>query len=387
MSFDIGVPSGLKAVALAFPFLSASYYLMSGSSGSSDRSYHSADEGDPWFDIQNGSSKNSQRERLKRVAEKASRTVSSRAYTFQGTVNDLGDALRDSKENTQFFSPDSELKDWGRGRPSTDGTTAQVSVLNITTIDAARLLHNSFRFTTPPDRPYPSYPRIGVLNFASATKPGGGFRNGIDAQEESIARVSTLYHSLDTREGKRFYRTHTDKSRRDPDFHFYTHSMIYSPHVIVFLNDDASYVSPVRIEVVSCAAVNAKELIPSIPKGQNPKVQLASLKVQIDKTMLERMARILYLFEKRGIRNIVLGTFGTGVFRNEVGLVARHWASLLIGENARFSKSFDRVIFAITGNANFGEFHEAFEAWGESKQTGRSSNNQRSTSYITGRGN
>ncbi|KAF9012724.1 hypothetical protein BDQ17DRAFT_1498306 [Cyathus striatus] len=34
----------------------------------------------------------------------------------------------------------------------------------------------------------------------------------------------------------------------------------------------------------------------------------------IDDTMKERMARVLYLFEKQGIRNVVLGSFGTGCF-------------------------------------------------------------------------
>ena len=41
--------------------------------------------------------------------------------------------------------------------------------------------------------------RIGVLNFASATKPGGGVINGSSAQEESLCRCSTLYPTLDRR--------------------------------------------------------------------------------------------------------------------------------------------------------------------------------------------
>ena len=37
---------------------------------------------------------------------------------------------------------------------------------------------------------------IGVLNFASAKNPGGGFLNGAMAQEESIAASSGLYETL-----------------------------------------------------------------------------------------------------------------------------------------------------------------------------------------------
>jgi len=76
------------------------------------------------------------------------------------------------------------------------------------------------------------------------------------------------------------------------------------------------------------------------------------------------------VFEQKGIKNIVLGTFGTGVFRNDVAIVARIWAHLLIVADARFKNSFDRIIFAVTGGKTFGDFQSAFEAWGESRAPG-----------------
>jgi len=77
------------------------------------------------------------------------------------------------------------------------------------------------------------------------------------------------------------------------------------------------------------------------------------------------MARILYLFEQRGVRNLVLGSFGTGVFRNDVNVVARLWAELLSVPGARFAGSFDRVFFAILGRKTFVDFGNAFNNPGQ----------------------
>lgn len=77
--------------------------------------------------------------------------------------------------------------------------------------------------------------------------------------------------------------------------------------------------------------------------------------------MRERMGRILFLFEKQGIKDLVLGSFGTGVFKNKVSLVAAIWTELLTAPGARFANSFDRVVFAIIGRSTFVEFKDAFE--------------------------
>jgi uncharacterized protein (TIGR02452 family) len=71
---------------------------------------------------------------------------------------------------------------------------------------------------------------VGVLNFASAKNPGGGFLGGAQAQEESIARSSSLYLSLTQARifnGFYDYNRHGEKG-------IYSHRIIYSPRVTIF---------------------------------------------------------------------------------------------------------------------------------------------------------
>lgn len=283
------------------------------------------------------------REALKKIAKSTLEAIERGEVFVRGTVHKLH--TLPAVQGTQFFEQN-RFDNWKSFSTTRVGhSSAYISILEISTLRCACLLSNIGNTQT-------DLGAIGILNFASAITPGGGFLNGAQAQEESIARSSTLYRTLTINAAQQFYRLHND----DPSNSFYTHSIIYSPKVEVFRDDDGEWIEPISVDVVTCAAVNAQEVFKSREGLQMGR----AMESRVKSVMEDRMARILCLFEERGIRNIVLGSFGTGVFGNDVGVVAQIWANLLSAPDARFNKSFDRVMFAITGRRTFVEFEKSF---------------------------
>jgi uncharacterized protein (TIGR02452 family) len=302
------------------------------------------------------------REGLRKIAETTLSAIERGHYTSPSGVRvDLNADVDAIKLGTQYFPPDSTLSEWSTSHntaPSTTTTsdddsiaTLEVSILEISSIDGVHFLMAAA--STPSSGTSEPAPRVGLLNFASATKPGGGFINGAQAQEESLARSSTLYASLMFKPAQTFYTIH----KKDKKGGYYTHAMIWSPGTTFFRNDTGGWTEPVKADVLTSAAVNAGVA----RKTFFGKVGGASEEARIEKVMRERMARILYAFEREGVTQLVLGSFGTGVFQNDIGTVARIWADLLVMPGARFEKSFTKVVFAIIGRPTFEAFQKAFQ--------------------------
>ena len=105
---------------------------------------------------------------------------------------------------------------------------------------------------------------VGVLNFASAKNPGGGFLNGAMAQEESLAASGGLYPTL-TRHPAYYDRNRACRSM------VYTGCAIYSPEV-VFFRDGAFRLleHPVTASVLTLPAVNLGQVMQTSPPQGPP---------------------------------------------------------------------------------------------------------------------
>lgn len=166
-----------------------------------------------------------------------------------------------------------------------------------------------------------------ALNFASATKPGGGFLGGAQAQEESIARSSSLYATILDRE---MHRHHSHP--RNP---MYTSWAITSPDVPVFRKDDGTLLErPYTTSFLTCAAVNAGVVLARDP----------SKKPDVMRAMRERIARVLAIAAHESYATLILGAWGCGVFRNDTEDIALAFREALDGP---FAGAFEHVVFAV----------------------------------------
>ena len=183
--------------------------------------------------------------------------------------------------------------------------------------------------------------KVGVLNFASAKNPGGGFLNGAMAQAESLAASGGLYRTLTPHEG--YYRRN-----RACGTMMYTGCAIYSPDVVFFRDEKFRLLPrPVTASVLTLPAVNLGQVM---QKGEDLTAARAAMR--------ERMARALELFGAMGDRTLVLGAYGCGVFRNDPRQVARWWRELLA--EPAFADRFPRVVFAVLDGSRSQSCRAAF---------------------------
>ncbi len=240
----------------------------------------------------------------------------------------LSDMIDDSVERTEIFRP--------QDMPLTETPEhPQPGIITVTqerTLAAAQRLHKA-----------DSSGKITVLNFASATNPGGGVKKGSSAQEESLCRCSTLYQCLDTnRLMEQFYGMH--RKRKDLR---YTDTCIYTPGIVVF-NTDTRF--PERmpeqewfsVDVMTCAAPNLRKVpYNRMNKGYAEPITLTDAELlAIHK---QRGEHLLNIAAAHGTDYLVLGAFGCGAFANKPEIVAQAYKEIL----PSYLGYFKEVCFAV----------------------------------------
>ena len=182
---------------------------------------------------------------------------------------------------------------------------------------------------------------IGILNFASAKNPGGGFLNGAMAQEESIAASSCLYKTLLLHED--YYR-----KNRVCGTMMYTDHAIYSPEVVFFRDGKFRLLKePATASVLTLPAVNMGQVM---LRGEDAE--------RAEQMMKRRMKLSLAIFARQECRHLILGAYGCGVFRNDPKKIAKWWQELL---KDSFADTFETVVFAVLDNSSSQACIKAFQ--------------------------
>lgn len=227
----------------------------------------------------------------------------------------IKDAMEESIRRSILITPANSDKILGKYSQCAACRQPETRAENISTVEAVRMLAQERKTD------------IGVLNFASAKNPGGGFLNGAIAQEESLAVSGTLYPTLTAHEE---YYTENRKHRSM----MYLDYGIYSPEV-VFFRDGAFCLTqtPVKASVLTLPAVNMGQVL---LKGENPE--------EAKRVMRRRMKLALGIFAEQGAKHLVLGAYGCGVFRNDPRQVAAWWRELL---EEGMGQYFDSVFHAV----------------------------------------
>ena len=171
------------------------------------------------------------------------------------------------------------------------------------------------------------YSKLGktcVLNMASYKRPGGGVYNGARAQEECLFRCSNLIHVVPTS----LYPLEVNEA-------------LYTKDAIFFKDKDYEYMEPVVCDVITIAAINLNE---------NAKYDPVQNVTDYRKITKDKIRLMVSLAAQNGVKNLILGAWGCGVFNNDPTTMSQYFSEVLVGEG--YSVDFDNIVFAIINDHN-----------------------------------
>jgi len=239
-------------------------------------------------------------------------------HTAEGNRIDIAASQEAAMKGTRLLTPDELAELFTKRSAKQSHISAAMRVSGDKTQEAARRMVQDEGIDD-----------LLVLNFASARNVGGGFLRGAKAQEEDLARSSGLFRCLETQ------RAYYEINRACSSL-LYTDHMIYSPGVPWFREQNRELLDSFFLaSILTAPAPNAGEYLRRAP-GEDKEVR---------KAFGRRSGYVLALAEAFGHRNLLLGAWGCGVFRNRPKDVASAFVNHL--KSRRFDGCFDRVEFAV----------------------------------------
>ena len=244
-----------------------------------------------------------------------------------------------------------------------DSTANQKLIKETETIDAGKTEYEKdAKITVSTKRSYAAAEaykdkKVCVLNFASASNPGGGVEKGASAQEECLCRTSTLYFSLNTKEMRDgFYGPH--RRMRNP---IHNDDIIYTPDVVVLKTDTDK---PVRrkeeewfkVDVISCAAPNLRNMPSNSYNSGDGDLPARPTDDELYQIQFRRFKRILEVAAAMKEEVLILGAFGCGAFENNPSVVAKAAKDAV----ELYKKNFEIIEFAVFCTPDRKENYEAF---------------------------
>jgi len=177
-----------------------------------------------------------------------------------------------------------------------------------------------------------------VLNFASATRPGGAFlENQKAGQEESLCRSTSLFAHLENSEGYSL-------SRKNDLQSLYHDWVVFSPGIEYFKDSKGQKLeNPFKTSIISCAAPNAR-------KARRKNVDSKTINI----VMRKRIEAVLSVASLQNQRHLLLGSWGTGCFGNSIYTVAKAFRESLRKYN------FKSITFSLISERDFQVFKKIF---------------------------
>lgn len=176
-----------------------------------------------------------------------------------------------------------------------------------------------------------------ALNFANPTTPGGGFKSGAIAQEETICRSSCLYPTLIMHPK---YYEENEENKEFNDF-YYNDNMIYSPDVLVFKNDEGDLLD----DPWHCSFITSPA--PMRICMENIGSSADEIEPKLKDVMTKRITNIIKVAAENQHRTIILGAWGCGAFGNDPFVVSQIFQNVL-----KEYPYFDNIVFSIFTNSN-----------------------------------